>query len=180
MRFIIIPFITTVVAVFIRESAVINQGSTIPRLFLPLLLMPILVLASIMLYNAQKGIIKDGSKFNQYKLSCNNILIKWKLFKNNNDANWILIIPYLVVLAISFLVTLLYAIYSCGVLKLRILFESSWFGGPLFVILPILILYYAIVRQMILDDYQNEKLNFTIKKNNKTTSDNQEGQEEKD
>ena len=29
-------------------------------------------------------------------------------------------------------------------------------------------------------DYQNEKLNFTIKKNNKTTSDNQEGQEEKD
>ena len=31
MRFVIIPFITTVVAVFIRESAVINQGSTIPR-----------------------------------------------------------------------------------------------------------------------------------------------------
>ena len=93
------------------------------------------------------------------------------MFKNNNDANWILIIPYLVVLAISFLVTLLYAIYSCGVLKLRSLFESSWFGGPLFVILPILILYYAIVRQMILDDYKNEKLNFTINKNDKTDFD---------
>ena len=37
----------------------------------------------------------------------------------------------------------MYAIYAFGTLKLRILFESSWFGGPFFLLIPILILYYG-------------------------------------
>ena len=65
----------------------------------------------------------------------------------------------------------MYAIYAFGALKLRILLESSWFGGPLFVLLPLVILYYGIIRQMILGDYKNEKLNFTINKNDKTDFD---------
>lgn len=171
IRFIIFPFIATVVAVFIRESDVINQGGTILRIFLPLLVIPIIVLSTSILYNAQKGIIKDASKFNKYKLSPNNILIKLRLFKYNNDTNWVLIIPYLIVFCISFLTIFLYWIYMCGALKLRSLLESSWFGGPLFVLLPMLILYYAIIRQIILGDCKNEKLDFTIHKNDKTKFD---------
>jgi hypothetical protein len=37
----------------------------------------------------------------------------------------------------------MYAIYAFGTLKLRLLFESSWFGGPFFLLIPILILYYG-------------------------------------
>lgn len=174
LRVIIVSFVTALTAVFIRERDVINQASTVPRYFLPLLVVPITVLATIALYNAQKGIIKDDNKFNKYKLNSDNILIKLKLFEHNNDANWILIIPYLISICINFLVILLYIIYACGVFDLRILFESSWFGVPLCLIFPFLILYYAIIRQMILDDYKNEKLNFTINKKDKTNTEQQE------
>lgn len=169
----IIPFITTVIAVFIRESDSVRQSNTIPMLFLPLLAIFILVLAAGMLYNAQKGIIKDNSRFNKYKLSANNILIRLKLFKYNNDTNLILIIPYLLILFSSFLVTILYVVYACGVLQLKSLFESVWFGGALFILLPILILYYVIIRQIVLEDYKQEKPDFIINKKSKADSSSQ-------
>ena len=122
------------------------------------------------------GDLRNNSIYDKYKLSPNNILIRLKLFKYNNDANWVLIIPYLIAFCISFLVILLYVIYMCGALKLRVLLESSWFVVPLFVVSPILILYYAIIRQIILEDYKNEPLNFTISKKDMTNSDKQENE----
>lgn len=162
--FVLIPAITSFGAVFIRESHYFQNGTQISvvdlKLYLALFEIIFLFFLAYSLYTAQKGIIKEGNKFNRYKLSKNNILIRLKLFKYDNDANYLLILPFIITLNIVFVVIALYLIYACGIVILRALLESIWLISVILFIIFIIILYYAIIRSLILDSCVKEKTGF--------------------
>ena len=106
-------------------------------IYLPLFLSVVLVGAGAVVYYIHRyGEIPDNSFYNKYKPSKNNILIKLKLFKYDNNFNYFLLIPYLVAWNLFFAIVVLYIVYWCGATELETLFMSEWFtfslGGMAF------------------------------------------------
>ena len=52
---------------------------------------------------------------------------------------------------------MLYAIYACGAAGLNALFTSTWFIVVSCSIVPILIVYYILIREKIIESYKHEK-----------------------
>ena len=65
--------------------------------YFPLIISIYLVYLSATIYYSHRYTIRNSSTFNKYRLSPNNILIRLKLFKYNNDFNYFLLIPYLMI-----------------------------------------------------------------------------------
>lgn len=135
----------------------LNGGYTVSIAVAPFIMAFLNIICATLLYNAQSGIIKDDSKWNKYKLKSNSVLIKLKIFKYNNDANWLLVAPYLLAWIVDVLILILYAIYACGAVGLNALFTSTWFIFVSCSILPIIIVYYILIREKIIESYKFEK-----------------------
>ena len=150
---IIFSAVITSLMVVIRNNNIFSSSTPLPKeelkMYFGLVVAIFNVILAKTLFKAQKGLIEDGSKLNKYKLSKNNVLIRLKLFKYNNDANYLIIVPYLVSAVVAFVVVGLYFIYACGVLELKILFESAPFMLTVFFMIHVLIVYYAIIHQKI-------------------------------
>ena len=82
-------------------------------------------------YSHRYGDISDNSDLNKYKLSEKNILIRLKLFKYNNNFNYLLLIPYLIAWNLVFALLILYIIYWCGVVGLESFFTSIYLDTTL-------------------------------------------------
>ena len=159
-RIVIITFILVCMPKILKNILLLNGGHTVSIAVAPFIMAVLNIICATLLYNAQSGIIKDDSKWNKYKLKSNSVLIKLKIFKYNNDANWLLVAPYLLAWIVDVLILILYAIYAFGAVGLNALFTSTWFIFVSCSILPIIIVYYILIREKILESYKNEKPNF--------------------
>lgn len=164
-RFVILPAIMTFLAVIIREIDVGNVQTSGDFIFyVPLIFALVIVFEAIVLYNAQKGIIKDSSKFSRFKLSEKNILIRLRLFKYDNDTNYFFVIPLLLAWNIFLTILIVYMIYSFGVTTLKSIIMAQWFILFSTIPVPIFIIYFALIRELIFDSYKNQKPNFITDK----------------
>ncbi|MBR2442640.1 MAG: hypothetical protein IKB20_06225 [Clostridia bacterium] len=165
--------ITTCISLLASNDFFSNSGSEMYSEFVPLIIAAASIICTKLLYDAQKGLIKGDTKWNKYKLKEDNILIRLKILKNNNDANWLLIFPFLIACIAGLVIGFLYFLYGCGVTTLNVLFSSAWFicisGASLF----IGIIYYAIIREKISESYKNEKPDFVLDLKNSKDDNNQ-------
>ena len=115
-------------------------------IYLPLILSVLLVVSGVVVYYIHRyGGIPDNSFYNKYKPSKNNILIRLKLFKYDNNFNYFLLIPYLVAWGLFFGIVVLYIICWCGVIELKTLFVKKWFAFSLLGLAFLYMLYSAII-----------------------------------
>ncbi len=163
-RIVIIAFILVCMPKILKNILPLNGGHTVSIAVAPFIMAFLNIICATLLYNAQSGIIKDDSKWNKYKLKSNSVLIKLKIFKYNNDANWLLVAPYLLAWIVDVFILVLYFIYACGAVGLNALFTSTWFIFVSCSILPIIIVYYILIREKILESYKNEKPSFVMDK----------------
>lgn len=120
-------------------------------IYLLLLGMMAIVYIGMCIYYFHRYDIGDSSKLNKYRLSPNNILIKLKLFKYNNNFNYFLLIPYLIAWNLFFIVFILYIIYWCGIKNLESFFLNKWVNISLMGLMLLYMAYLLFIEVKILD-----------------------------
>ena len=110
-----------------------------------------IVYIGMCIYYFHRYDIGDSSKLNKYRLSPNNILIKLKLFKYNNNFNYFLLIPYLIAWNLFFIVFILYIIYWCGIKNLESFFLNKWVNISLMGLMLLYMAYLLFIEVKILD-----------------------------
>lgn len=104
-----------------------------------------LVLWAARLYYFPRYKIGDSRTFYKGKLSKNNILIKLGFFKYNDNANWFLLIPYLLAWILFIATLIAYIVYWSGVEQLVVFFTSKWVGIFIIQLFPLYLAYEAIL-----------------------------------
>ena len=104
-----------------------------------------LVLWAARLYYLPRYNIGDSRAFYKGKLSPNNILIKLKLFKDNDNSNWFLLVPYLLAWNLFIATLIAYIVYWSGVEQLAAFFTSKWVGIFIIQLFPLYLVYEAIL-----------------------------------
>lgn len=118
-------------------------------IYSPIILVVCLVLAGVNLYYVRRyGGIPENSFFNKYKPSKDSILIRLKLFKYDNNFNYFLLVPYILVWNISLSIVFLYIIYWCGIKELKILFLNKWFILSIIIFVILIVVYGRLIDLM--------------------------------
>ncbi len=115
-----------------------------------------------MYYSHRYGDISDNSDLNKYKLSEKNILIRLKLFKYNNNFNYLLLIPYLIAWNLLFALLILYIIYWCGVVGLESFFASIYLNITLAGVMLLFMCYSGFMHIKIRDHNRLEAPDFVM------------------
>ena len=129
-------------------------------MYFPLIISILLILLSAVIYYHHSYEIGDSSSLNKYKGSKENILIRLKFFKYNNNFNFILLIPYLIAWNLFFIVFILYIIYWCGIAKLEVFFASIWTNNLGIGLIIVYITYGAFIQRKIFYSNNLEKPDF--------------------
>ena len=142
-------------------------------IYSPLVLAGFILFWGINIYCIHRyGDLKNNSIYDKYKLSPNNILIRLKLFKYNNNFNLILLIPYLITIGLFVVILIFYIIYWCGVTFLEELFKNHWVIIALIGIAILFMGYSAIIDNMIGNSGGWDSPDFSV--DNGTTKDEKE------
>ena len=145
-------------------------------IYSPLFLAGFILFLGFNIYCVHKyGDLRNNSIYDKYKLSPNNILIRLKLFKYNNNFNLILLIPYFITIGLFVIILILYIIYWCGVTILEEFFKNRWVIITLFVICMAFMGYSGLIDQMIAGSGGWDAPDFSI--DNETTKDEKENAE---
>lgn len=129
-------------------------------IYMPLFLAIFLVFLGANTYYHHKYNIEESSTLNKFKLPENHILIRWKLFKYDNNFNYFLLVPYLIAWNLFFVVLILYIVYWCGVVVMATFFTNIGFVFPLMILLLFYMGYSGIIQQVILHSNRLEKPTF--------------------
>ena len=147
-------------------------------IYSPLVLASFILFFGINIYYFHRyGDLKNNSIYDKYKLSPNNILIRLKLFKYNNNFNLILLIPYLITIGLFVVIFTLYIIYWCGLTVLEDFFKNRWLIIALMGIAILFMGYSAVIDRMIGNSGGWNSPDFSV--NNGTAKDEKEKDREK-
>lgn len=129
-------------------------------IYTPFVLSIIILYFGIICYYVQKYEINEDNNLFKYRPNKNNILIKLKLFKYDWRFNYLLLIPYLISWSIFLITLILYIIYWVGGQYLINLFSNYWFHISLLVLIFLMLIYIAIIKEII-NFYNGKTKSFT-------------------
>lgn len=147
-------------------------------IYSPLVLAVFILVFGINIYCIHRyGDLRNNSIYDKYKLSPNNILIRLKLFKYNNNFNLILLIPYLITIGLFVVILILYVIYWCGATRLELFLGNRWLSVILLVVAIFFMAYSAIIDSMIGNSGGWDSPDFTM--NSKNLNDKEKNKKDK-
>jgi hypothetical protein len=95
--------------------------------------------------------IKKNNKLYKYRPKSNSLLLRLKLFKDNERFNYFLLIPYILSWVIFIVIFCLYCLYWFGVPYMQDILYSTIFLAVLLGIYFMYMLYIAVMKQVIIN-----------------------------